>query len=160
MKKKILLVGILIISICLVLTGCENKEVETSKNTTTENEAIKTNKTAENNNKNEETKTDIDLNIEELYSDNSKLVYKNEDTYMVFTYSGEKITGFTAYEEYASAYAAQLALEEYNKDPDPDVAKVYLKGRYLVAEFKDSEYTTFSVSELKQAMSYLQEMTK
>ena len=166
MKKRIFSLGILLILMCFILTGCGNKSEETStnesnKNTQNNSTSIDT-EIKTNNNTTTQDKTSVDdVDIVELYSDDSKLVFKSADTvYMVFTYSGDKITGYSTYADCGSVSGANAALIEYNKNPDEEVKRVYTKGQYFVAEFKESEYVGLSVSEIRQAMSYLQEIKK
>ena len=87
MKKKILFLGVLVIAVCLILTGC-GKENETQIVDDTKDDAEISTVTDEP----IATTDSSDLDSLELYSDDTKLVFANGAVKMVFTYSGDKIT--------------------------------------------------------------------
>ena len=147
----------LIISLILVitiLTGCGAKEEVTKNELETQiNNVIDDIFSDLGNNTNYSTSTINDKSLdlpEELYSDDTKLVFQDDDdTYMVFTYSGETITGYSVYVLFDSEALAKVALEEYNKDPDEDVKKVYVDGNKVIIEYDESVYKDLTTSAVK-----------
>ena len=95
----------------------------------------------------------------ELYSDSTKMVFKNGNTQLVYYYSGEEITAYHAYIDYENAATANYALTLIEKD-DETIAKAYTKGRYLVVEYAKSEYEDLKTSEVRALYSYLEQIQK
>ena len=154
MKSKVLIFGIVIIAICIILTGCEDKK----NSEETENQTVVQNKIEE---VIENTTEETNVDIGKLYSDDTRLVYKLEDNvYSVFYYNVETVTKACSYVDYNTEEEANQALEEYNKEPDSDIVKAYTDDNFLVLELKEEEFKDVTVSELKKAMSHLQEITK
>ena len=147
MKKR--LINLIAIILCIFLvTGCglqndDEENLDMSENT---NEETNTSTTTEEDN--------IDL-----YSDSTKIVFKSATGSLVFYYSGEKITKYEAYLDYQTPALAQYALTVINKD-DSTIKNAYTKGRYVVVEYKESEYENMTVSEVRALYSYLEESQK
>ena len=148
MKKR--LINFITITLCILLiTGCglqndAEEDIETTNNNTAE-EA--------------ETNTSTESEKIELYSDNTKIVFKNASGSLVFYYSGEKITKYEAYLDYQTPALAQYALSVIEKD-NSTIKNAYVKGRYVVVEYNESEYENMTVSEVRTLYSYLEESQK
>ncbi len=144
MKKKALLLLFLVCSI-LLISGCGNTKKENTSNSQDSKESSAS----------EEGKID-------LYSDNTKIVFANGTNKLVFYYSGNKITAYHAYYDYSDTTTATAALAAFKSahEEDDSVKKIYTKGNYIVVEFAESEYEDMTVSELKTAYSYLEEVQK
>lgn len=171
MKTKLFLIGLISIVLCLCLTGCgtqENvvtqKDVEQQVNNLIDmllsDDETENNTTAAVSTENNSTETVSKSNPLKLYSDDTKIVFLEDDTYMVFTYSGNEITGYTAYVLFDSAAEAQIALAEYNEDPDEDVKSIQANGSTVVLEYDESVYEGLTVDMIKLAYSYLEEVKK
>ncbi|MBQ7667970.1 MAG: hypothetical protein IJS47_01415 [Clostridia bacterium] len=157
MKKNLILTGILVGSLCFALTGCGEKVEETTDIPDVARELIPIEE--------EETTTvenDVDtLDIEkiELYSDDHKMVFKNLDNSdLVFYYEGDKITGFEAYFEYSDAATAKFAASYIEKGDT--VKDVYVKGKYVVVVYNESEYEDLTTESVRTVYSYLEQVQK
>lgn len=139
MKKKILIC--LLVALCLfTIVGCGKK----------------------NDSKKDDSNITEELNKDgnfELYSDSKKIVFQNGSSKMVFYYNGEEITAHYDYIDYGKEDNAKAALKVYKKD-DTLVKNVSTKGKYLVIEYRDSEYGNMKMSDIKKAYSYLKEVKK
>ena len=149
MKK--VLISILMFSLVFVLAGCGKEKGEPVVNYSDD---IESNDIQDTNNSEKETYDDIDL-----YSDSTKIVFKNGQVKLVYYYSGDTITAYHTYLDYEDAVTAKLALNLIDKD-DLTIKKAYTKGKYLVVEYNESEYENMTVSELKALYSYLEEIKK
>ncbi len=137
MKRKILYI-LLFITLLLGVTGC----------------------TSEKGNKKDsanETLTDEEL---KLYSDNTKYVFELANTKYVFYYKDDTITAYHTYVNYEDNATAKniyntLKIEEY-----PEAEKFYVKGKYIVFEWKETEYADLKPNELKTVYSYMKEVKK
>ena len=149
MKTKVFIIGVIGVILCLVLAGCgEKKENTISDQSNQISNTIITDNSIDNN-----------LGIIDLYSDDTKIVFKNSDlNTLVFYYEGDKITGYHAYIDYGDPLTANVALANYTYDESVD--KVYTQGKYLIVEFKESEYSDLKTSDVRLVYSYLEEITK
>ena len=138
MKKKILLCLLLVLCLFTVV-GCK-KTKEPTKKTSQHSEEL---------NK----KGEIDI-----YSDDEKIVFESGKSLLVFYYKGDKITAYHTYIDYETEETAKIALEATKKTEL--VKDVYTKGKYLVIEYNDDHYSKFTVKDIKEAYSYLNERTK
>ncbi len=147
MKNKLLLIIISIFMLFLV-TGCGNESNDLEDN----NESDNTNEVDNNqSSSNDDDKID-------LYSDNTKIVFANGGGKLVYYYSGEKITGYSAYLDYGDSATAKLALSVSEKDET--IKNMYTQGRYLVVEYNESQFEDTTVSEIKALYSYLEQVQK
>lgn len=143
MKKKLFLT---LLSFILIfsLTACGDKtEEEDNTNEETEN-----------------TSTVGDLDDVELYSDDAKYVFELANTKYVFYYSGNTITGYETYVGYDTKEAASIAYAALRTQDLESVDKYYLKGKYIVFKWKESEYADLSVEDIKLSHSYMKELKK
>ena len=151
MKK--LLFTFLALFLCVTLTACGNgdtKEEENKDNKGTE-EVEKKDKNEEKNDSKTSSSEKIDL-----YSDDTKMVFKNGQNQLIYYYSGDKITAYHAYIDYETPELANYALTLLEKDDSID--KMYTNGRYLVVEYAKSEYENLTVAEVKALYSYLEQV--
>ena len=144
MKKKYLL-GLLIVVSLFMVTAC-GKEKDNEENN---GEDIGSITNEDDNNEYE------DL---ELYSDDTKLVFARADGKVVFYYSGNEITGETAYFNYQSNALAKIALNTLEKNEN--IANTYVQGKYLVVEYNENQYGTLTLEDVKLTYSYLEELKK
>ena len=147
MKKHLMI--LFMITICLALvTGCGSKDTNTNSSDASDSTVDGTT----------ETSNSSDEDTIELYSDNTKIVFKNGEGSLVFYYSGDTITKYEAYLNYGNAATAKYALASIEKDET--IKKAYTKGKYLVIEYNESEYENLTVTEVRAVYSYLEEVKK
>ena len=133
MKKFILII------ICLMLIGCGKQE-----NIPVEN------------------KTDNNEELIKITSDDKKLVYFDEEKYLVFSYVNNEITGYKLYLDYKTIDGAKNTLDiiKVNYSNDKDISSVNREAQFIVVTYKDDyvkkNYT--SVDELKKSLSELKEI--
>lgn len=92
----------------------------------------------------------------ELYSDDTKMVFKNGNSQLVYYYSGDTITAYHAYIDYEIATTAKyVATSVIEKDATID--KVYAKGRYVVVEYAKSTYEDTTATEVRKLYSAIEQ---
>ncbi len=182
MKTKLFLIGLISIVLCFALAGCGEQE-KVEENINAQIDKIMEDILAEIDEENvieesdiapetivEPEDTELTTEPEEdseestikalgLYSNDTQIVFKEDDTYMVFTHNGDEITGYYAYVICENAELAQAAIDEFNQDRDDDVKDVYLDGNKVVIEYEESVYEGLTVETVKLAYSFLQEVT-
>lgn len=139
MKKFLSIITICLLSFLLVGCGCEN------------------NKDNDNNNDNKE-KTQIEKTIENLYTDDEKLVYDNSGIYkIVFYFENDEITGLEHYYEYEDEKSAeaQYNIDKENLKDDASIKNITLSGKYVVYTFVGEQYEGKTVQEIKDTYSFL-----
>lgn len=131
--KKYLKIA-LVVLVCVVLVGCGCNKKENGKDKKKEETAFN------------------------LYTDDTKLVYKNKDLYkIVFYYEGNNITGVEHYYEYKDENEAKL---QYEKDKETYKNNTTIKtikqvDKYVVYVMNESEYEGKTVESVKNDYSYL-----
>ena len=94
----------------------------------------------------------------QLYSDDTRVVYENGPSKLVFYHKGNAITAYHLYIDYGNEETATFALSSLEKDEGID--KAYTSGKYLVIEYAESEYKNFTLDEVKAAYASLNEVVK
>ena len=145
MKKYLLILFAFCLTISLTACGNENNEESNEKNKENTSETDNTEKEAEK-----------ELDKIELYSDNTKMVFKSANSQLIYYYSGDKITAYHAYIDYENAATANYALSLLEGDESTD--KAYTKGRYLVVEYAKNQYEDLKASEVKALYSYMEQI--
>lgn len=136
--KNILKISICV-CLCLILMGCGCSKKE------------------DNQKKNNETK--IEKISDKLYTDDTKLVFNNNNMYkLVFYYNDlNQITGYEHYYEYATEKDAEnnykTALEELSGNIL--ISKIERKNNYVIYTMANSEYEGKSVDDIKESYSFL-----
>lgn len=158
MKKKYLL-GLFVIIMCFVLVGCGQAEENESGNNSIKQDEIENNN---NNNQNEtqDNTTQNDAADIELYSDDTKIVFKNDQGRAVYYYSGKEITAYHVYIDYETAANANIALSVLNTEENETIESAHVEGKYLVIVYKKSTYESLNVDTLRMVYSYLEELKK
>lgn len=104
------------------------------------------------------------VDIGTLRSDGTKLVYKGPDdiSTIVFYYEGDTITREVVYFDYEDVSIANIAAQALKSDEaDNDgIKSVAVDGTQVVVEYRESEFEGMSVSDIKTAYAYLQEVTQ
>lgn len=140
MKKVLSIFAICLLSFLLVGCGCDkDKDKDKDKEDTQKNQIEKT--------------------IENLYTDDNKLVYDNGGIYkIVFYYNKDnEITGLEHYYEYKDEKTAE---EQYNKDKeefknDASIKNISLSGKYVIYTFVGEQYEGKTVNEVKESYGFL-----
>ena len=70
-------------------------------------------------------------------------------THIVYTYSGDKITGMFTYGEFKDEATAKNAFENYESVEDDSIKNVSLNGKYIVIESAEDEYKDLTPAEVK-----------
>ena len=175
MKRKVLVLAVLSLVMCLLLTGCGKKEEEKKENTNKENQSAITNnentpepkKTAEpNNNENNENNENNNSNENnqnnngqtenneqkvKLSTDDKRFVIDTPQGKIVINHEGEKITGYYLYVNYIDEASAKAALEVAKQQygSELNIKKIYTEDNYVVFEYVEEEYEGISYSDLK-----------
>lgn len=134
-----------IIILLLLLTGCGTKN-NNSMNEKNNNQV--------NDNSNEDIK---------LYSDDSKIVFKqSNNSYLVFYYEEDKITGYELYLNYEDSSTASVAYNvlKDNHSAYNNVKNIYQNGKYVVIEFNEEEYNAYSLEDVKRVYEKLEQVQK
>ena len=143
---------ITIFALCLLLTGCGDKE------NTEEAEKVVNNTTS---NTTEEVKKDVEKI--ELYSDDTKIVFKQVNgSYLVFYYEGDSITGYETYLDYEDTTTASVAYTVLKADHSAyeNVEEILQKGQYVIIKFNNDAYSGYTLEEVKLTYSALEQIQK
>lgn len=140
MKKKVLLV--LLVFSFLLIAGCGKKDEENKVN----------------NGENTQNTVTQNINPDTVHSDSNKIVFKDEQTKMVFGYEGENITSYKVYVNYSDESTAKTALGVLESNKEENVEKYTLDGKYVVVEYKPSSFAGFTVKSVREMYSYLEEI--
>ena len=147
MKK--LLTALLVLFLSFSLTACGKDENNNSNENNQEQGEVN------NGENNEEALKDI-----ELYSDDTKMVFKIEDIEAVYYYEGETITAYHAYAKYPTIADANIALAAAKQEENETIDKAYVKGTYLVIEYNKSLYENLTTSNVRLLYSALEQTKK
>ena len=147
MKK--LLTALLVLFLSFSLTACGKDENNNSNEKNQEQGEVN------NGENNEEALKDI-----ELYSDDTKMVFKIEDIEAVYYYEGETITAYHAYAKYPTVADANIALAAAKQEENETIDKAYVKGTYLVIEYNKSLYENLTTSNVRLLYSALEQTKK
>lgn len=78
-------------------------------------------------------------------------------THLVYTYSGDTITGMTTYMEFADAATAKSALEVYKSMEDQTgVKNLSVNGKYVVVEMTEDQYNNMTASDVKEQIDFME----
>ena len=77
-------------------------------------------------------------------------------THLVYTYSGDEITGLKAYAEYADEKTAEAALAYYKDAYHDSYKDISLNGKYIVLTANETEYEGVTASDVKQQIEFME----
>ena len=77
------------------------------------------------------------------------------DIHIVYTYSGEEITGMKTYLEYADAATAQKAFDAM-KESGEEMGDAKVDGKYIVATNEASTYEGMTTEDVKQQIQAIE----
>ncbi len=117
----------------------------------------------------DDTKYVLTLDAGQLSFDDEGQEINPVKAHFVYNYSGDEITGLTAYYEFADTETAKKALvlytqelkeaEEGNENEEGDTAgykDASVKGKYLVLTANESQYKDITVSDVKQQIEFME----
>ena len=162
MKKFLLLALSIFICICLVGCGSKKEEILDNSKMDSNSEEQKTvlNETSKNNDTydKEAEKTKEVVQDMELYSDDTKYVFKtDENTTGIFYHNGDKITGYEVRVDCKTQEVAELTKEEYlAESEDEDIKSINVEGNYLIVEYGPEEYKDLTLDAIKTTYSMFQ----
>ena len=109
--------------------------------------------------KSDDTKYVLTVDTETMGLDTEDQKYVPVKTHIVYTYSGDEITGMKSYVEYADADTAQKAFEEMKAAGEEGIEQAEVNGKYIVVTADKEEYEDMTASDVKQQIE-LMEMFK
>ena len=139
MMEKIIFFVLIATIICMVLTGCENKNDKETES-------------------NDETQTIVEINEIELFSDDKKIVYKDGEEFLSYLYSGDTIVGYSRYKDCGDANKANEELK--TAEENEKIIKIYTTGKYLVTDYAKSEFEGKTVNDIRSINAELEEVKK
>lgn len=103
----------------------------------------------------DDTKYVLTIDSDETATDSEE--YVPLKTHLVYTYSGDEITGLKAYYEYADADAAKAAAEYFQANNEESAYKsIANDGKYVILEANESEYEGVTASDVKQQIEFME----
>ena len=83
--------------------------------------------------------------------------YNPVKSHLVYTYSGNDITGLKAYYEYADNNAAKTAAEYLKQNYEGnDQQKIAVDGKYVIFTATEAEYEGLTASDIKQQIEFME----
>lgn len=92
----------------------------------------------------------------DAFDSSEDVKYTPVKTRIVYTYSGDNITGMFTYAEFKDEATAKAALEEYKTESQEGIKSLSVNGKYVVAEMKEDQYSDMTASELKQYIDFIE----
>ena len=88
--------------------------------------------------------------------------YLPEKFYLVYFYSGDRVTDVKAYYKYEDDNAAREALNYFNsqKEENADVTKFEINGAYVIAVLDKSLYENMTAEDAKQQVEFMEILEK
>ena len=80
--------------------------------------------------------------------------YNPEKAHLVYTYSGDEITGLKAYYVYANADSAKKAAEYLETNFEKD--RIAVDGKYVIYTAPTEEYESLTASDVKQQIEFME----
>ena len=106
--------------------------------------------------KSDDTKYVLTVDTETMDLDTESEEYVPVKTHIVYTYSGDEITGMKTYVEYADAATAQKAFDEMKAAGEEDVERAEVNGKYIVLTNEESDYEDMTASDVKQQIEFME----
>lgn len=103
----------------------------------------------------DDTKYVLTVESDDLSFDEEDAAYIPLRTHMVYTYSGDEITGLKSYYEYADANAAKAAYDQMVASGE-EVGNAELNGKYIVLTAEADEYDGMTASDVKQQIEFME----
>ncbi len=77
-------------------------------------------------------------------------------THIVYTYSGDEITGMKSYAEFADAATAENAYQQLKNSDEEEAKKAELNGKYIIFTNEKSEYEELTASQIKERIELME----
>ena len=106
--------------------------------------------------KSDGTKYVLTLDAEDMSFDSEEMVPVK--THLVYTFSGDEITGLKGYYEYDNVEKAEAAYNYLVENQKDDFKSIVLDGKYVVVEADESEYEDLTTEDVKQQIDYMEAM--
>lgn len=79
-------------------------------------------------------------------------------THLVYTYSGEEITGLKGYYEYADDAKAQAAANYLKENAADAYKEIAVEGKYVVVTSNEADYEGVTTSDVKQQIEFMESL--
>lgn len=99
----------------------------------------------------------LTVESEDMVIDEDEEAYAPVKTHLVYTYSGDEITGLKAYYEYADAASAKAAYD-YILSSGEETGEVAIDGKYVIITAAPEEYEGLTASDVKQQVEFMEMM--
>ena len=106
--------------------------------------------------KSDDTKYVLTVDTETMGIDTEDQKYVPVKTHIVYTYSGDEITGMKSYVEYADADTAKKAFEEMKASGEEGIEQAELNGKYIIVTADKEEYEDMTASDVKQQIEFME----
>ena len=97
------------------------------------------------------------LTIESDTTDESEGTYNPVKTHIVYTYSGDQITGMKTYGEFANADKAKQAFEAI-KDAGEDMTNYVVEGKYIIVTATEDQYKDLTAKDVKAQIEFMESL--
>jgi|GEM_PF-1736080 len=104
----------------------------------------------------DDTKYVLTIDSDSMYNEEDEVVPIK--AHLVYTYSGDDITGLKAYYEFANESDAKKAYDQYQSDTIESEAykEVVQDGKYVILTANESEYEGLTASDIKQRIEFME----
>ncbi|MBR3248977.1 hypothetical protein IKF89_03035 [Candidatus Saccharibacteria bacterium] len=79
-------------------------------------------------------------------------------THLVYTYSGDDITGLKLYYEYADENTAKKALEEMKAAAGNELGEAVIEGKYVIATAPEEQYKDLKAADVKAQIDFMEQL--
>ena len=105
----------------------------------------------------DDTKYVLTVESDDMVIDEEEEAYAPVKTHLVYTYSGDEITGLKAYYEYADNASAKAAYD-YILSSGEETGEVAIDGKYVIITAAPEEYEGLTASDVKQQVEFMEMM--
>ena len=102
----------------------------------------------------DDTKYVLNMDASDMSFDDEE--YAPTKVHLVYTYSGEDVTGLKAYYEYENAEAAKAAFDYINETQADSYKSIVMDGKYIILEAKEDEYKDITPDDVKQQIEFME----
>lgn len=106
--------------------------------------------------KSDDTKYVLTVDTDSMDIDTEDEEYVPVKTHVVYTYSGDEITGMKSYAEYADAATAEKAFKQLKESDEEEAKTAELNGKYIVITNDASDYEGLTASDIKERIELME----
>ena len=106
--------------------------------------------------KSDDTKYVLTVDTGSMDIDTEGEEYVPVKTHVVYTYSGDEITGMKSYAEYADAATAEKAFNQLKESDEEEAKNAELNGKYIVITHDASDYEGMTASDVKERIELME----